>query len=117
MGWRWASTPVDLALDDVPIDAIRERAEQLYRSLRRLLDLPDWTEVYPGHYAGSVCGRGMDGKPVSTIGRERRHNHALQHSGEAFIAYQTANLPPLPFDFRAIKQHNLGGQAHHEAST
>jgi hydroxyacylglutathione hydrolase len=99
---------VDLALDGLTADAIHARAAELYRSLRRLLELPDWTEVYPGHFAGSVCGRGMDGKPITTIGRERRHNPALQLSEEAFIAYQTRTVPPLPPDFRAIKQRNLG---------
>jgi len=99
---------VDLALDALPPEEIHGRASLLYQSLQRLLALPDWTEVYPGHYAGSVCGRGMDGKPISTIGRERRTNPALHLSEEAFVAFQTQNLPPLPDDFQAIKRHNLG---------
>jgi glyoxylase-like metal-dependent hydrolase (beta-lactamase superfamily II) len=99
---------VDLALAEVPAGTVQERARQLYGSLQRLLTLPDWIEVYPGHYAGSVCGRGMDGKPVSTIGRERRFNPALQLPAEEFIRYQTEELPPLPADFQQIKRHNLG---------
>lgn len=99
---------VDLSLEEAAGEAVPARAAQLYRSLRRLLELPDWVEVYPGHYAGSVCGRGMDGKPVSTIGRERRANPALQLEQQAFVAYQAANLPPLPSDFHLIKQRNLG---------
>ncbi len=99
---------VDLALDTPPAEQIRARARTLHRSLQRLLALPDWTEVYPGHYAGSVCGRGMDGKPVSTIGRERRANPALKLAEERFVALQTDNLPPLPADFEAIKRRNLG---------
>lgn len=99
---------VDLALETPPAEEVRGRALQLHRSLKRLLALPDWTEVYPAHYAGSVCGRGLDGKPISTIGRERRVNRALQLSAEEFVAFQTQNLPPLPADFRAIKRRNLG---------
>ena len=99
---------VDLALDVPPAEAIRGRALELHQSLQRLLALPDWTEVYPGHYAGSVCGRGMDGKPISTVGRERRANPALQLSLDAFVAFQTQNLPPLPADFQTIKRRNLG---------
>ena len=99
---------VDLALDTPPAEEVCGRALQLYQSLQRLLALPDWTEVYPGHYAGSVCGRGMDGKPISTIGRERRVNPALQLSEEEFVTVQTQNLPPLPADFQAIKRRNLG---------
>jgi len=99
---------VDLALNAPPPEEMRGRAHQLYRSLQRLLALTDWTEVYPGHYAGSVCGRGMDGKPISTIGRERRANPALQLSEEGFVTFQAQNLPPLPADFHAIKSRNLG---------
>ncbi len=99
---------VDLALNDVPSDVIQARAGQLYRSLGQLLALPDFIEVYPGHYAGSVCGRGMDGKTISTIGRERHENPALQLSAEAFAVFQTESLPPLPTDFHAIKRRNLG---------
>ncbi len=98
---------VDLTLDTPPAEEVRARALQLHRSVHRLLALPDWTEVYPGHYAGSVCGRGMDGKPISTIGRERRANPALQLSEEGFVTFQTQNLPPLPADFQAIKRRNL----------
>jgi hypothetical protein len=50
----------------------------------------------------------MDGKPISTIGRERRANPALQLSRDAFVAFQTQNLPPLPADFQTIKRRNLG---------
>jgi glyoxylase-like metal-dependent hydrolase (beta-lactamase superfamily II) len=99
---------VDLTLDDVPANTVRERARQLYDSLRRLLALPDHVEVYPGHYSGSVCGRGMDGKPSSTIGRERLFNPALRLSEEDFTSFQARDLPPLPADFYAIKRHNLG---------
>ena len=99
---------VDLALRELPADELRARAVQLHASLRRLAALPDWTEVYPGHYAGSVCGRGMDGKTISSIGRERRKNPALQLGVDAFVQWQMAGLPPLPADFERIKRHNLG---------
>lgn len=100
---------VDLALEEPAPGEIAARARNLRRSLERLLALPDWTEVYPGHYAGSVCGRGMDGKPVTTIGRERRANPALQMSEDAFVAFQTTGLPPLPQDFAVTKRRNQGG--------
>jgi glyoxylase-like metal-dependent hydrolase (beta-lactamase superfamily II) len=99
---------VDLALNDIPAETLRERAGQLHHSLNKLLALPEYVEVYPGHYAGSVCGRGMDGKTISTIGRERRANPALQLSAEAFAVFQTEKLPALPADFQTIKRRNLG---------
>jgi hydroxyacylglutathione hydrolase len=50
-----------------------------WRSLQRLLELPDYVEIYPGHYGGSACGgKSMSGKIGSTIGFERRFNWALQ---------------------------------------
>ena len=56
-----------------------DMARALYRSLtERLLTLPDHLVLYPAHYSGSVCGRGLSANPVSTIGFERRHNPALQ---------------------------------------
>jgi glyoxylase-like metal-dependent hydrolase (beta-lactamase superfamily II) len=99
---------VDLASATLSSQDLGDRAGQLYQSLKRLLSLPDWVEVYPAHYAGSVCGRGMDGKTVSTIGRERRENPALKMSKEAFLHFQTQNIPPLPEDFQTIKKVNLG---------
>jgi glyoxylase-like metal-dependent hydrolase (beta-lactamase superfamily II) len=99
---------VDLALNNIPAEVVQARAEQLHNSLSRLLALADDIEVYPGHFAGSVCGRGMDGKTISTVGHERRHNPVLRLSREAFAEFQTQNLPALPADFHAIKRHNLG---------
>lgn len=99
---------VDLASEELPAEALQKRASQLYHSLQRLLELPDWIEVYPGHYAGSVCGRGMDGKTISTIGRERRENPALQRTEEEFLQFQLENLPLVPEDFHSIKSANLG---------
>ena len=99
---------VDLALHGALPDELHARAAQLYQSLQRLLAFPNWTEVYPGHYAGSVCGRGMDGKPMTTLGRERLKNPLLQLGPAAFVEAQTRELPPLPFDFHHIKRHNAG---------
>src|SRR5438105_9951001 len=66
---------------------VEEMARQLYRSLtERLLSLPDHLVLYPAHYSGSVCGRGLSGNPISTIGFERRHNHALQFDSEDAFA-------------------------------
>jgi glyoxylase-like metal-dependent hydrolase (beta-lactamase superfamily II) len=99
---------VDLALENLSREELRSRADPLHRSLHRLLQLPDDLEVYPGHYSGSVCGRGMDGKPVSTIGRERTKNRPLALSGDEFATFQTEFLPPLPQHFHDIKRKNLG---------
>jgi glyoxylase-like metal-dependent hydrolase (beta-lactamase superfamily II) len=78
-----------------------EMARELYRSLRRsLMALPDETLVYPGHGAGSMCGRNLGTENVSTIGRQRRENYALQPMAEDdFVALVTADQPEAPAYF------------------
>jgi glyoxylase-like metal-dependent hydrolase (beta-lactamase superfamily II) len=89
-----------------------EMARTLYRSLtERLLSLPDHLLLYPAHYAGSVCGRGLSGHPTSTIGFERRHNAALQFSSEdEFVAALTEDIPPAPEQQAAIVAANRSGR-------
>ncbi len=78
-----------------------ELAGMLYDSLhRKLAALPDETLVYPAHGAGSMCGRALSSERVSTIGVQRRHNHALQPmSREEFVKLVTANQPEAPAYF------------------
>ncbi len=89
-----------------------EMARMLYRSLtERLLALPDHLLVYPAHYAGSVCGRGLSGNPASTVGFERRHNAALQFdSAEDFVAALTKDIPPAPEQQAEILAANRSGR-------
>jgi glyoxylase-like metal-dependent hydrolase (beta-lactamase superfamily II) len=89
-----------------------EMAGTLYRSLTdRLLSLPDHLLLYPAHYSGSVCGRGLSGNPASTIGFERRHNAALQHSSEEdFVAALTSDIPPAPERQAEILAANRSGR-------
>jgi hydroxyacylglutathione hydrolase len=84
----------------------------LYRSTReQLLPLPDDTLVYPGHGAGSLCGKNISKETVSTMGEQRRTNYALQTMSEAdFIALVTADQPDAPsyFTYDAVlntKEH------------
>ena len=72
-------------------------ARALHRSLQRLKTLPDYVEVLPGAFSGSVCGRKLSGKPFSTIGFERRHNDAFSVNDEdTFVAAMLADIPPPP---------------------
>jgi hydroxyacylglutathione hydrolase len=85
-------------------------ARQLHGSVERLLELPDHVLVYPSHYGGSVCGRGLSSNPFSSIGFERRHNDALQHSDAAdFAATLLRDLPPAPANQREIVAANRRG--------
>jgi hydroxyacylglutathione hydrolase len=94
-------------------DSVEDTARSLYRSLTdRLLSLPDHLLLYPAHYSGSVCGRGLSGHPVSTIGFERRHNTALQHSSEeAFVDSLVRDIPPAPERQAEIVAANRAGRS------
>jgi glyoxylase-like metal-dependent hydrolase (beta-lactamase superfamily II) len=92
--------------------SVEDMARTLYRSLTNLLlILPDHVVLYPAHYSGSVCGRGLSATPVSTVGFERRHNTALQHgSEEAFVEALLRDIPPAPADQAAIVAANRSGR-------
>jgi glyoxylase-like metal-dependent hydrolase (beta-lactamase superfamily II) len=84
-------------------------ARALFRSAERLRELPDHLEVLPGAFAGSVCGRGLSGKPTSTIGFERRFNRAFWTTDEEeFVALMLREMPPRPADAEAIRAANAG---------
>jgi hydroxyacylglutathione hydrolase len=91
---------------------VEEMARLLYRSLReRLLALPDHLVLYPSHYSGSVCGRGLSATPVSTLGFERRHNPALRFDSEdAFVEALVRDIPPAPPQQAAIVAANRSGR-------
>jgi glyoxylase-like metal-dependent hydrolase (beta-lactamase superfamily II) len=86
-----------------------EGARALFRSAERLRALPDYLEVLPGAFSGSVCGRGLSGKATSTIGFERRFNRAFAITDEAaFIALMLQEIPPRPARAADIRALNLG---------
>jgi hydroxyacylglutathione hydrolase len=93
----------------VPGDA-REQARLLHASLKRLLELPDHVVLYPSHYAGSVCGRGLSGNPVSSIGFERAHNPLLAMTeADGFADALLAETPPRPAGQERIVAANRAG--------
>ncbi len=88
-----------------------EMARQLYRSIeQKLLRLPDYVALYPAHYSGSICGRGLSAVPASTVGFERRHNKALRFGSEdEFVAALVQDIPPAPENQAAIIATNRSG--------
>jgi glyoxylase-like metal-dependent hydrolase (beta-lactamase superfamily II) len=85
-------------------------ARELYDSMQRLLELEDGVVVYPSHYGGSVCGRGLSSNPFSSIGFERRHNAALRHSdATSFAEALITDLPPPPANQHEIVAANRRG--------
>ena len=98
----------DVARPDLAVEA-REGAEGLFHSLRRLTELGDGVEVYPGHVAGSLCGKAMSSKASTTIGFERRFNHALTTNDvDCFIAETVSIAAPKPPNMNRIVELNRG---------
>src|SRR5947207_10024578 len=90
----------------------RGQARVLHASLRRLLELPDHVVLYPSHYAGSVCGRGLSGNPVSSIGFERAHNPLLALADPAaFTEALLAEMPAPLAEQERIVAANRSGRA------
>lgn len=86
-----------------------EMAGQIFDTLhQRLMTLPAEVELYPGHTSGSACGAGMSGKPMSTIGFEKRWNPMLAMGRDAFISTLTASIPPRPAEMDRMVAFNLG---------
>ena len=98
----------DAARPDLAVEG-RVGAEGLFHSLRRLVELGDGVEVYPGHVAGSLCGKAMSSKASTTMGFERRFNPALAYDDVAlFIAESAGVSAPRPPNMERIVELNRG---------
>jgi glyoxylase-like metal-dependent hydrolase (beta-lactamase superfamily II) len=98
----------DAARPDLAVEA-REGAEGLFESLRRLAELPDETEVDPGHTGGSLCGAGLSDEKVSTIRIERLSNEALRIGDvQEFVAHSAAISAPRPPTVEWVVELNRG---------
>jgi glyoxylase-like metal-dependent hydrolase (beta-lactamase superfamily II) len=97
----------DLHVSDNP----RGQALVQHASMRRLLALPDHVVIFPSHYGGSVCGRGLSGNPFSSVGFERCHNPLLALAdAEEFADALLDGLPERPPAQEAILAANRGGR-------
>lgn len=83
----------------------------LYDSLReKILPLPDETEVYPAHGAGSLCGKSLSKETWSSLGDQKKFNYALKPmSKEEFIKVVAEDQPEVPAYFPASASQNLKG--------
>jgi hydroxyacylglutathione hydrolase len=87
-------------------------ARQLFRSLQRLAVLPDYLQIWPGHGAGSACGKALGALPTSTLGYERRTSWAFGVESEsAFVAAALEGQPLAPTYFARMKRLNRDGPA------
>lgn len=78
-----------------------------FESVRRLLELPDWVAVFPGHFEGP-CGKGMCGRPSTTIGFERLYNPLARLERGPFVSSLTKSVPARPLNMSVIEATNRG---------
>lgn len=97
--------------DLLGVEAQKVLAHQLYQSVFQVIPgLPDFTEIYPGHGAGSLCGKALGSRNATTVGFERRFNAALQQRPESdWIQTLLSGMPIAPPYFRRMKQVNRSG--------
>lgn len=83
-------------------------AHEMYRSIKRFHNLPDYVQVWPGHGAGSACGKALGAVPSSTVGYEKIRNWAFhfQNDEEGFVRYLLADQPEPPKYFAMMKKLN-----------
>ncbi|MGC1241636.1 MAG: MBL fold metallo-hydrolase [Chryseosolibacter sp.] len=83
-------------------------AKQMYTSIRKFSELPDHLQVWPGHGAGSACGKALGAVPSSTVGYEKIRNWALQYETDekGFVQYLLADQPEPPKYFAMMKKLN-----------
>jgi hydroxyacylglutathione hydrolase len=91
---------------------MEDGARTLFRSLLRFKSLPDYLQVWPGHGAGSACGKALGAVPSSTLGYERVANWGLAHENEdRFVEAILAGQPEPPAYFADMKRMNREGPA------
>jgi hydroxyacylglutathione hydrolase len=87
-------------------------ARTLWRSLQKFATLDDWLQIWPGHGAGSACGKGISAIPSSTLGYERRFNWAFRVATEdEFVKSVLTGQPEPPKYFSRMKKINKEGPA------
>jgi hydroxyacylglutathione hydrolase len=85
-------------------------ARQLFASLSRIRKLPDYLQIWPGHGAGSACGKALGDMPSSTVGYERMSNWALgERDVDAFVERVLDGQPEPPAYFGVMKRMNRDG--------
>jgi hydroxyacylglutathione hydrolase len=91
-------------------DSAEEGARQMFRSLQRFKEIPDYLQIWPGHGAGSACGRDLGAVPSSTMGYEKLFNWAFGYDEEdSFVVELLSGQPEPPRYFAVMKQVNREG--------
>lgn len=94
------------------VGTMEKGAKVLFNSIQSLTEFPDSLLIWPGHGAGSACGKSLGGSPVTTLGYERRTNWAFQIRDEGkFVDEVLSGQPEPPVYFKEMKRLNKLGPA------
>ena len=91
--------------------AMESSAKVLYKSIQRFMELPEYLQMWPGHGAGSACGKALGAVPESTVGYEQRFNGSIRaaSSEKQFVDYILDGQPEPPLYFARMKRDNKTG--------
>lgn len=83
-------------------------AHEMYKSIKKFSDLPDYIQVWPGHGAGSACGKALGAVPSSTVGYEKVRNWAFRFANDekGFVNFLLEDQPEPPKYFAMMKKLN-----------
>lgn len=94
------------------MDTAEAGARDMFASVQRFKELPDHLTIWPGHGAGSACGKSLGAVPTSTIGYEKQVNWAMKiDEEEAFVKELLRDQPEAPTYFAKMKEVNKVGPA------
>src|SRR5699024_8516806 len=103
---------------DLLVKAVQMKAstvicvKKMHKSINSVKYLPDYIQIWPGHRAGSPCGKALGAVPMSTLGYEKINNCAFNVTDEAtFVETLTSNQPAPPHHFAQMKQINRFGMS------
>lgn len=95
------------------VGAMESSAKVLYKSLQNFKDMPDYLQLWPGHGAGSACGKALGAVPESTVGYELRFNKSILAANDEtdFVDFILDGQPEPPLYFARMKRDNKKGPA------
>lgn len=93
------------------VGAMEGSAKVLYQSLERFKQMPEYLQLWPGHGAGSACGKALGAVPKSTVGYEQKFNTSIRSaiSEQSFVDYILEGQPEPPLYFARMKRDNKKG--------
>ncbi len=93
------------------VGSMETSAKTLYKSVEEFKSMPDYLQLWPGHGAGSACGKALGAVPESTVGYELRFNNSIQaaDSEQHFVNYILEGQPEPPLYFARMKRDNKKG--------